>query len=544
MVPTVKLRVPNLNPRQKIIIIILLTGVIIVAMVYNAWLNKIGPVMQDKILALINERVNGRVTVEKIDLSFDGTITLKQLALYDKKNNLIASAEKILLEFSPFDLLSGDVGIGMIRQITVEKPLLVLEKQNGVYNFEQIFVTTPDQSGTGSHFKGEVAIDQGVVCLETLSKYLLEDISGNLNFAKYPVFTLELAGRKSSIRLTADGEWSFNDVGSVTVRTTKALLTDMDLAWLKASDIDITAGMVNGLKIDVVKQGGKIRYQGEGTVADLAGRLGGYEVAQGTGKVKIKDDTVAIADASLRFNGQPVSFTGTLNSSDTKLDFDVTSNGFDLSVITGANFRGAMQLQAKVQGTLATPQASGQFTVPRGEFGSFAFTAGSGNFAYTNGTLTLNNTRMTMWDGTLFINGTVLPAGQRYNLTVTGSNIDSALLSDKEIRGRADFIATVSGQRTTGMTANGSFTMGEGSFYGIPFLSMKGDFSKDGERINFSNIIVTTLAGSFYATGTTEGSIIKLKKTGDVTDHIGSVKESIKENIRQSLSEQLRKMRP
>ena len=102
-----------------------------------------------------------------------------------------------------------------------------------------------------------------------------------------------------------------------------------------------------------------------------------------------------------------------------------------------------------------------------------------------------------------------MPATQQYRMTATGSGMDSALLTEKDIRGRVDFDAQLQGKGASGGYAEGNFRMGEGSFSGIPFLSMTGDFVKQGEQMSFQNVVVNTVGGSFRAEGFSEGSVVQ-----------------------------------
>jgi hypothetical protein len=126
-------------------------------------------------------------------------------------------------------------------------------------------------------------------------------------------------------------------------------------------------------------------------------------------------------------------------------------------------------------------------------------------------------------------------------MTATGRNVDAAQLSEKDIHGRANFDARLNGQGESGGQAVGSFNMGEGKFSGIPFLSMTGDFVKQGEQMSFRNIVVNTVGGSFRAEGTNVGSVVKLQQIGGgaVTNPVEAVTKSVTDKLETDLKKKL-----
>jgi translocation and assembly module TamB len=282
--------------------------------------------------------------------------------------------------------------------------------------------------------------------------------------------------------------------------------------------------------VTVRKKAGKFSLAADGTVEKLAATVAGYALSEGTGKVSMADGKVALKDASVLVSGQKLTAGGTMTLAEAglALDLDLASAAFDPVALAAAPLKGPIAFQAKLTGTPDNPKARGTFTVAQGSFGDVAFANGRGSFAYAGGTLTLSDTQATAWDGTLSLQGDIVPATKLYRMTASGRNVDASQLSEKDIHGRANFDARLNGQGSSGGQAEGSFNMGEGKFSGIPFLSMTGDFVKQGEKMNFNNIIVNTVAGSFRAEGTNVGSAVKLSRVGGaVTDPREAVEKAV-----------------
>lgn len=541
MISNLKNRAANLTLKQK-------TGIAAVALVLaaaglgcNFLLTRAAAAAQTKVLEQMNQGIDGKITVGSMDVSFLGTVNAKNVAVYDRRERLLGKAHKVRAAFSLPDLLSGKADLQALKTITVESPVVIISQQDGRWNWEDLFKPKPDRSFA---FRGPVIIRQGSVALDSPDNCKLEAVSGTLSFATYPAIPLDFTGRKGSIPLNATGAWSASGDGAVAIKAEKAPLTDVPLDLLVRADIKLSGGIVEAMVINVTRQAGEFTVTGEGAASGLTGTAAGYNVTEGSGKFKLHDNYVALQNVSLRLNGEKMSLAGTVAVDGSSLNLDVAAEGFNPSVFAGPSFRGLAAFQARIKGTPSSPQAQGWFSIPEGKFGSLTFLAATGDFYYTEGVVTLYDTRAAMWDGTIFLGGKVVPLSQKYSLTVAGSGVDSALLSDKDIRGRTDFDAEVSGQGQD-IAATGSFRMGQGSFYGVPFLAMTGNFAKHGEKVDFTNVVVTTLAGSFEATGFTEGLVIKLRKSeAPAGNPVENVKETVNKTINKTITDKLRKLLP
>ena len=116
------------------------------------------------------------------------------------------------------------------------------------------------------------------------------------------------------------------------------------------------------------------------------------------------------------------------------------------------------------------------------------------------------------------MNGTVVPKTMEYIQKVNGQNIDAALLTDRDVQGRADFAATISGvgdwDKANG---DGNFKMNSGSVKGISFNGLTGNFTKRGRNTEFANLKFNMLGGLASGSGETEGEYVNLVITPNAT---------------------------
>ena len=178
----------------------------------------------------------------------------------------------------------------------------------------------------------------------------------------------------------------------------------------------------------------------------------------------------------------------------------VTAEGVDpATYATSVRIKGATSFQATLAGTTANPSAKGSFKIPTGTLGDMAFSNASGDFTFANSTLSLTNTQLHAFGGSIQTHGPLYPDTLRYVQKLSGQNLDSSLLSDKDIQGRLVFSADVQGQGSwENANADGTFEMGAGSVSGIAFDALSGNFAKRGANTRYFNLTAKIAGHSIY----------------------------------------------
>ncbi len=163
------------------------------------------------------------------------------------------------------------------------------------------------------------------------------------------------------------------------------------------------------------------------------------------------------------------------------------------------HLKGLTTVQAVLAGTTDKPTARGSFKIPAGNLGTLTFSNASGDFTFADNILHLVNAKANALGGAIQANGSIYPDTLRYVQKVSGQNIDSSQLSDKDIQGRLDFNSDVQGQGDwDGASADGTFNMGSGRISGISFDSLTGNFSKRGVNIRYYNLTAKIAGQTIY----------------------------------------------
>ena len=178
----------------------------------------------------------------------------------------------------------------------------------------------------------------------------------------------------------------------------------------------------------------------------------------------------------------------------------VNAEGIEPSTYaTAIPLKGPTSFQATISGTTANPTAKGSFKLSSGSLGDMAVSNAGGDFSFANSTLTLANTKLNAFDGSIQTSGPLHGDTLRYVQNISGQNLDSSMLSDKDISGRLNFSAAVLGQGSwANANADGTFDMGAGSISGIAFDALSGNFAKRGANTRYFNITAKIAGQSIY----------------------------------------------
>ncbi|NMC32138.1 MAG: hypothetical protein GYA36_06725 [Veillonellaceae bacterium] len=266
----------------------------------------------------------------------------------------------------------------------------------------------------------------------------------------------------------------------------------------------------------VTGKGGTDALTANGTFTIGSGGVGEYTIANAAGSFRKQGRRLDLSNVGVTLSGQRLSVNGVVTLADNgappQINLQIASSGMNTTVFNpNSALRGNIAFQTTVTGTPDNNQARGNFQIASGTLGELAFSGASGSFSYAGGVLTLLGGRAQCLGGVITLNGTVVPKTMEYHQQVNGQNIDAAQLTDRDVQGRAEFAATISGvgdwDKANG---DGNFKMNSGSVKGISFNGLTGNFAKRGRQTEFRNLKFNMLGGLATGTGETEGEYVHL----------------------------------
>ena len=461
--------------------------------------------VQDLLLKQVNSSINGRLEIGSLDFSVLGSAVLKQVVLYDKAGSRIASGGQINVSYQFDDLLGGRFGLDSVKKISIEKADLKLAiDKNGRWSLQELVKPQKEQPAV---FRGIIAVQEVTVEVTTPEwTRQFTGLAGELDYEKPPAVAVDLKGKLGKSALTAKGVWTAEVKTQLAITIDAIELADVQsLLPSAAGNPKFLAGSLKDVKGNLIQDKSGISTNGEAVLSGLAMNLQGKALKEGNANLKLQGKSMTLSNGSAQLDGNKLNVNGTIDFATTSpgLALQLAAAGIDIASLAGskASVSGLLSFQADVTGTLAKTLARGVFKLPAGQLDANPLTDGEGSFSYAGEVLTIQNATLKALGGALAISGTMEPQTSRYNLKVSGQNVDGAILTNQGVNGRMSFEATVSGAAdASSMTASGVFSLPSAKISDSDISNATGSFRKQGNRLDLSNVGVT-LSGQRLSVG-------------------------------------------
>src|SRR5690349_7410786 len=126
--------------KEKIIAVIIAGMLLVAGSVF--WLTRSQEVMtgaQNILSEELASALGSLVTVGDIELTSYNRVTIHNITIYDKQAEKLATSDKIIVSYSPWNILWGKNVVGSISELQVENPILWLtQRKDGHWNIEDI----------------------------------------------------------------------------------------------------------------------------------------------------------------------------------------------------------------------------------------------------------------------------------------------------------------------------------------------------------------------------------------------------------------------
>ena len=534
---------PQSNWNKKKIVILVFTAVLLAAAVlFQFAAGKVRQAAEQSLLTRANEAVNGQVVVGSIDLSILGYVNAKEVRILDTSGQSLAYINQIHISYSWSDLLKGQLGPQLIKDVTLEKPEFWVVYRQNLLNWENLFKTkdTNDQSG----FSGQVKVQDGKLHLETdMLKKTIDQLSGKLDFQQANQIGLSASGKAEQAALTINGQWGTQGTSEITLSAKGLELAKSGLTTPE-SPLQLTAGSLDELTVTI----GKDAASGTVLLQTLTGRFSGVTTAgalvltQTSAQFEKQGNAIQFTNGQAVYKNQAITASGqvlTTTSGDNVLDLSFQLPGGDpTALIPNLKAGGPLAAQGNITGSVFSPVLSGNFSLGSLQFGNMLVSGISGTFSYTQQVLKLMSSAGSALGGSVAASGDILPDAEQFSLSISGSNLDTSQLTEKDVKGPLSFGGTATGSADSA-TLQGSFTIYNGKAYGIFFHTLTGNFIKRGSaEADVSNLAINTDLGTFYPEQINQSVMEKLQERQLPTTQ-AEIKEKITEKVTQKVFEKL-----
>ncbi|AIF53025.1 hypothetical protein [Pelosinus sp. UFO1] len=486
--------------KKKLLAISLVILLVIGAGLFQFVAGKVRQAAEQNLLAMANEKINGKVVVESIDLSMLGAVVANKVQAFDKSGQEVAAFDRIKISYNWSDLFKGQLGLQLVTGITIEKPEVWLVYRDGKFNVDDLLKTKKDEK---ANFFGLVKVQNGTINFELSPfKNKMEEVNGTIDFSQENSCKTAISGKVEESSINIDGQWGSGGSSAVSL-----IVKGVDLAKLgltTANDpIQVTAGILDELTVKAGEgANGSIALQSvDGRFSGLH-TVGALEVTQAGGSFTKQDNSIGFTDVSALYKGQSITGTGRVISNadgNQTLDFAVKMpSASPAAIMPNLKASGNLAANAAITGPVLSPVVAGSFTLDSLEFGDMVVSGISGSFNYVNKVMELLTSAGTTNGGSVSANGVIYPDSEKYNLSISGSGLQSSQMTTKDVSGPLSFVGRTVGDSGSALT-QGSFSINNGKAYGLSFQTLTGSFLKHGSaETEISNLAIKTALGTFY----------------------------------------------
>lgn len=490
--------------------VLLVAVFLLIAAAAVLWQNKSQSVMAAVASALsseLTEVIGTNVQVGPMKIDGLNSVTIEGVSIYDRNDQLLASAEEVSIAVSLWRILQGQASIAAIHAITVVRPVISLSQQaDGQWNYEDLLKSKTTNS---SEFDFELSLIEGAAMINSHAGQLqLQKINGSMKLDQQSAERIAVSFLHQDAAAKIQGFWG-GKRGSLTIHADRLALSDYRALLPEDGSIQLIEGTATELEAIVSLSDGKISYAGEARVSDAAINIDDIPVRDIQGMVTFTDNDLNLFNTVKVFD-QPLKLRGkiTTSASEPVLNLTVSSPGFDPTAIA-ADFpvQGIVAFDASVTGLADNPNVSGHFSFAQAQVYGKTVKDAAIELSYAGQLLQIEDFQGNLLGGKVAARGSIELKEQRYNLHIRGSQLDSAELAAvvPGLSGYADIdIIAVGDQNIDQAVIYGTAAMNAGRYKGIAFNRLSGSFYKNGPDmvLDYANI------GLGNGTATASGTMV------------------------------------
>lgn len=387
-----------------------------------------------------SELLGSRVEVGEVRVDSPWSLTVRDIALYDKRDEFLLKAESATVRFSLFGMLTGKPAKA-VDEVLVRRPEARIEKRaDGTWNYEDLIEEDSEPSGFAGIVRGEYAS----LDLRMDGKSLLfSDANGSADFADPKSTRIAVKGRQDAAALSAEGTIGGEDA-KLYVEGSDIYL-EKYLVWVPKGilpeSVELRGGHVETLTAEMEKHGDALSYQGRGTLSNGAVRVLETEIEKIEGTADFSEREVRLF-ASAEAAGQPANVRGTvsLSGKEPELHLFARSEGFDPGeIFKDSPFHGAVAFSARIEGTSSSPSVSGTFRLAKGMLADYEVSNARANASFVDNRITVPSLTADILGGHVEAEGEFDASTMRFDGHAKATNVDVSPLAEllPGISGRA-----------------------------------------------------------------------------------------------------------
>ena len=291
----------------------------------------------------------------------DRDATIRNVEVFDKKNELIARVEETTVNFkliTLYHIWKGDDPVAALDKIKLNGVTLNLKKRdNNSWNVNDIKLDSEGEST----FDAKIFLERGMLNAEFDGKKItLEDIIAEADCADMNAVTTKLSAKTLGAHVKASG--TLGAAQQIVNVEVDEIFFSKILPYLPADTIpesvQILSGKAEHFTFNLLRRNDTLSYLGSAQVKGASVKVEQTNVENINGNVAFNEREI-ILNATATANGQQASAGGTirLDTDETFFDIHAESDRFTPSaIIEDIGIEGAASIQAHLVGTAKNPQ--------------------------------------------------------------------------------------------------------------------------------------------------------------------------------------------
>lgn len=504
---------------------IVLLAVVVAIAAAGIWcMNKSYSVMASLSPTLAQELSNALgvpVEVGELKVNSFHSVTVRNMAVYDKDRALVASSPAVTVNFSLWAILQGKPAAAAIDRLTVREPVVQLDRRPaGDWNIADLW---QQQASSEQAFHGIVEIINGSAAIRAAGQgWAVTDIQGEFDFSVKPGIALKGTALYGGKPVKAQGVVQSSSGQSLTVWAEELTLADFAVLFPAESALKPVEGQLRQVTVNWQQSKGDSRLAGEAELVQAGLDMEQVAVRNINGHIAFTDKAVYLFDTAVKVWQQPLTLRGkiTFSGQEPVVDLTVASTGFDPSVLpVELPLQGTVAFSAAVSGRLDNPAVKGQFSLPQGTVSGVPVSNGKASLRLSDKLVTLEDVQADLWEGHVALQGVFDSARMAYYLQLTGSHINTQAVpvGTAGLSGYADVTALIDGQGAIGdASIGGTVHMASGAVAGVSFTGLEAGFFHQNGMVNLDYLQGQIGQGTVTASGTVplNGESIRLTVYG------------------------------
>ena len=474
--------------------------------------------------AKASEQLGTQVKIGSIAVDSFHSLTLHDLVVYDKGQQMLGEAGSAKVSFSLLSLLQ-DPSAGAVDEVAVQGlEVWLRQREDNHWNYEDLV----SEGSSSNAFKGKVKVEDGRLDTQLQGKEILvEDIQGQLDFASQPSVRVTAEASVQGAAVKASG-----DVGGARQTLSlegKDIKVEDYLPFLPEGtlpeQVEQIGGQVDRVQAALVKTGENLSFSGQAEFSDGHAQVMGTTVSDIGGLFVFNEK-----EGSLFIHAQAAEQRASLHgkirwdTAEPYLQLVAESESFDPSrILTSSPFRGSVAFSANICGPVSAPEVDGTFRSAEGSVYGYGFTQAAAQVHYKDNRISVKKLSVGAFGGQIQGEGEYIITDQSYLGHFKLKDIDLASLQDfvpgASGRVTADIGLQGRGQDLDALVIYGSASVVNGSYQGFQADRADASFYRAGSDLQLDFLSARLPGnGSLGVEGRVNGSEMDLSFYGSHVD--------------------------